>query len=236
MKYAEDFRYEARGALNGRWGVAIGTGFVAGLLGVGSNSFRVPNSNFEWRNNDFLEYGVIFLPIFLGVLSFVVLYALVTFFLGGAITLGYCRFNKNLVNGTNPQFRDLFSNFHIFWKGFALQFMTGLLIFLWSLLFLIPGIIAGYRYAMAPYILDDNPDMPVMEAISRSKEMMVGNKWRLFCLNISFIGWSLLSLLTCGIGYLWLVPYVNAAQAAFYNEVSGRSDESYLENPPWFTN
>lgn len=236
MKYAADFREEARAGLNGRWGVAIGTGLVAGLLGAGSNSFRTPN--FEWKNNYNFnsEYAMMILPIILGIASIVMLYALVTIFLGGAINLGYCRFNKNLINDTNPQFRDLFSRFHIFWKGFGLQFMMGLFTFLWTLLFIIPGIIAAYRYAMAPYILDDNPDMPVMEAISRSKEMMDGNKWRLFCLDISFIGWSILSALTCGIGYLWLGPYMAAARAAFYNEVSGYRNESYVENPAWFTN
>ena len=70
----------------------------------------------------------------------------------------------------------------------------------------------------------ENPDMGVMEAIGRSKELMMGNKWRLFCLQLSFIGWNLLCVLTLGIGYLWLAPYQNAAETAFYLEVTGRAD------------
>jgi uncharacterized membrane protein len=115
----------------------------------------------------------------------------------------------------------------MFWKGFVMQFMTGLFIFLWTLLFIIPGIIAAYRYSMTSYILLENPDMPVMDAIRRSKEMMDGNKGRLFCLDISFIGWWLLCILTCGLGFLWLYPYMNAATVAFYNEVSGKNYYRY---------
>ncbi|MBQ2829458.1 MAG: DUF975 family protein [Oscillospiraceae bacterium] len=104
----------------------------------------------------------------------------------------------------------------------------------WSLLFIIPGIVAGYSYAMTPYILAENPEMEPKDAIRASKEMMIGNRWRLFCLEISFIGWSLLASLTFGIGYFVLTPYQQAAQAAFYRELTGaqpRSDEFTLPNP-----
>ena len=85
---------------------------------------------------------------------------------------------------------------------------------------MIPGIIASYRYAMTPYILLENPGMTANEAIKKSKELMQGNKWRLFCLQFSFIGWSILCVFTLGIGFLWLVPYMEAANAAFYREIS----------------
>ena len=71
-------------------------------------------------------------------------------------------------------------------------FLTGLYIALWSLLFIIPGIIKSFSYAMAPYILAEHPEMTASEAITESRHMMDGNKWRLFCLDFSFIGWSLL--------------------------------------------
>ena len=102
--------------------------------------------------------------------------------------------------------------------------MTGLLIFLWTLLLIIPGIIAAYRYALAPYLMAENPDMGIWEAIDRSKALMQGNKARLFWLQLSFIGWRLLSGLTLGVGALWLCPYMNAADAAFYLEVTGRAN------------
>ena len=129
-----------------------------------------------------------------------------------------------LTHENPPAFATLFSRFSIWGRAFGLRFMTTLLTFLWSLLFIVPGIIASYRYALAPYLMAENPDMDVMEAIARSKELMDGNKGRLFCLQLSFIGWSLLCVLTLGIGYLWLAPYQNAAEAAFYLEVTGRTD------------
>ena len=92
---------------------------------------------------------------------------------------------------------------------------------LWSLLLIIPGIIAGYSYAMTGYILAENPELTASEAIARSKEMMAGNRFRLFCLHFSFIGWEILCTLTLGIGNLWLRPYKQAAEAAFYREISG---------------
>ena len=74
---------------------------------------------------------------------------------------------------------------------------------------------------MTGYILAEHPDLTAGEAIERSREMMSGNRWRLFCLRISFIGWDILCSLTLGIGNLWLRPYRQAAEAAFYREVSG---------------
>ncbi len=229
MLYANDFRRIAREALSGKWGLAVGTGFVAALLGVnnsygGSSSFRYENVKDNINSGFGISPSIFILWLSLAI-GFLVLFYL---FLGGVIQLGYCRFNLNLIDGTNPRFQDLFSRFDIFWKGVGLQLLVTLYTILWSLLFIIPGIIAALSYSMAPYILAENPSMGIQEAIGRSKEMMDGNKWRLFCLNLSFIGWGILSMLTFGIGLLWLNPYVSASYAAFYNEVSGRNT-GYLE-------
>jgi uncharacterized membrane protein len=83
----------------------------------------------------------------------------------------------------------------------------------------IPGIIKTYSYSMAAYILQEHPEMTPNDAITKSRELMDGNKWRLFCLHFSFIGWSFLCVFTCGIGYLWLFPYEQTAVAAFYREI-----------------
>lgn len=82
--------------------------------------------------------------------------------------------------------------------------------------------VAQYRYAMSDYILAENPEMSPSDALAESKRMMHGNKWRLFCLELSFIGWGILCLFTCGIGFLWLSPYMFQAEAAMYHEISGR--------------
>lgn len=235
MLFARDFRQTARAALDQKWGVAIGTGFVAALLGgtggSGGSGGGGSNSSSSWRESvNFFDtdLGQILLPFIIGAAAIVVVWAIAIFFIGGAIQLGYCRFNRNLIMNTEPRFKDLFSRFDIFWKGFGLRFVTGIFILLWTLLLIIPGIIAAFRYSMAFYIMDEDPSIGIMEAIDRSKEMMIGNKWRLFCLEISFIGWMLLSICTCGIGFLWLTPYMNAAVAAFYLEISGRNQ--YVQN------
>lgn len=227
MSYAADFRKKAREALSGKWPLAVGTGFVAALLGAGSRGGRP--SKTEWRESeDFLhtEIGRYIFFFMLGVISVVLIWALITFFIGGAIELGYCRFNKNLINGTDPKFTDLFSRMDIFWKALGLRLLIMLYIILWSILLVIPGIIAALNYSMAFYIMEENPTMTITEAMKQSKDMMVGNRWRLVCLGFSFIGWLILSAFTLGIGMLWLMPYMNAAFAAFYLEISGRPQQA----------
>lgn len=229
---AADFRRIARESLQGKWGIALGTGLVAALLGgtIGSGgaSVNASSSTVQQRISsgelESIFYSDTFrllLPIIFIIGAILTVWSLVMMVLGGAVSLGYAKFNLNLVDGQPPRFDDLFSEFHRIWPAFCLKFLTGLFVVLWSLLFVIPGILAAYSYAMAPYILAENPDMTAREAITASKEMMRGNRWRLFCLGFSFIGWSLLCVLTLGIGTLWLRPYEEAAQAAFYRDLSG---------------
>ncbi|MBQ3257047.1 MAG: DUF975 family protein, partial [Oscillospiraceae bacterium] len=152
------------------------------------------------------------------------------------------RFNLNLVDGKEARFEDLFSQFHRLGDGFVMVLLMGIYEFLWSLLFVIPGIIKSFSYAMTPYILYEHPEYNPNYAITVSREMMDGNKFRLFCLNLSFIGWSLLAalpsiialaavltgnffllplILVTIVGDLFVGAYMEAAQAAFYREVSG---------------
>lgn len=223
MLFAADFRYMARQALKGRWGLAVVTGFVASLLGVSSNFGGSSNYRRDDAENfAYTQLGIRPSLFFTWLLISILLFMLIYFLIGGAIQLGYCQFNLNLINRTNPQFKDLFSRIDIFWKACGLKLLISLFTFLWSLLFIIPGIIAAISYSMAPYLMAENPDMGIGEAISRSKEMMDGNKWRYFCLLISFIGWLILSSLTFGLGFFLLNPYINAASAVFYNDLSGK--------------
>ena len=107
----------------------------------------------------------------------------------------------------------------------------GGLILVWLLLFIVPGIIAAYRYSMAPYIMAENPTMTAMEAIEESKRLMANNKWRLFCLQLSFIGWYILAALTAGIGGIFLAPYTKAAYTAFYLDLMNRLPASPYQAP-----
>ena len=245
MYLSSHFRAIARKALRGFWALTIGVTLVAMLLGDGLDFSSSGVSG--GRITDRYQYSGEHYSVYIEepglslsgalpnapalsralavILPIVLVLAVIQLLIGGAIELGLKRYNLDLLTRENPPaFATLFSRFCIWGRAFGLRFMIGLRIFLWSLLFVIPGIIASYRYALAPYLMAENPDMGVMEAISRSKELMDGNKWRLFCLHLSFIGWNLLCVLTLGIGYLWLLPYQNAAEAAFYLEVTGRAD------------
>lgn len=127
-----------------------------------------------------------------------------------------------LVSGVKPEIAELFQHFNKFWASFKVTFFMGLFIMLWSLLLYIPGIIKGLSYSMSMYILAENPDMPALEAIDRSKKMMDGHKMELFVLMLSFIGWYLLCMVTFGIAAIYVVPYMSATMANFYNNIKGQ--------------
>ena len=229
MMYAADFREKARISLQGNWGKAVGVGLVAALLGAGTTAVSYGGGGGSSSGVESIselngviptEFQVTYLAI-LSLIGFIALvFGLIRFIVGGAATLGYVKFNLNLVDKKTASFADLFSEFHRFGAGFLVQLLRAIYTFLWTLLFIIPGIYAAYGYAMAPYILMENPEMTANEAITKSKEMMHGNRWRLFCLEISFIGWSLLAaFFTLGIGYFWLIPYMETSFAAFYREI-----------------
>lgn len=247
MLYAADFRKKAADALSGNWGKAVGVGFVAALLGAGttaagggggsSNSSDI--ESISELNGVIPEEFQVAVLAYISIVGFITLCMVILHFVvGGAVTLGYVKFNLNLIDGEPATFANLFSEFHRFGTAFVMQLLRGLYTLLWSLLLVIPGIYASYGYAMTPYILLENPEMTANEAITKSKELMYGNRWRLFCLEISFIGWALLAaLLTCGIGFLWLTPYQEASFAAFYREIKaekyGREEQKEPNDVFW---
>lgn len=228
--YAADFRAAARRALTGRWLLAVLTGLVAALLGGASElmEFKVAASNGHVVGQ--VQLGMLTLnisPDLWGWLSSIMILALAVSFawyvLGSVIRLGYARFNLDLTGGADARLESLFDYFRWFKTAFCARFLTGVFIFLWSLLLIIPGIVASYTYAMVPYILAEDPEMTASDAIAASKRMMEGNRWRLFCLEFSFIGWLFLCAFTLGIGNLFLTPYRAAAKAAFYRDLRGQS-------------
>ena len=225
MKTAKEFRAEARTALTGKYWWAMLASLIAGLLGGTGGSVPSLNYNFDENNLDQLkslfadnpEAGRVVLIIGGTILSFLAAAGVALFIIGGAVELGYNRFNVKLYDaGAKPNIADLFSQFSIFGKALGLRVLIALKIFAWSLLLIVPGIIAFYQYAMAPYLMAENPSLGVTEAIDQSKKLMDGHKWRLFCLGFSFIGWLLLACLTCGVGFVFLAPYIKAASTAFY--------------------
>ena len=125
----------------------------------------------------------------------------------------------DLSKGIKPQISRVFDGFYDLWSSIKVSFFVGIFTLLWSLLFIIPGIVKALSYSMAYYILAENKGMPALEAIRRSRELMDGHKMDLFVLSLSFIGWDLLGIITFGIGYIWIVPYELATMTNFYNAI-----------------
>ncbi len=151
------------------------------------------------------------------ILSFIPLGSLaVSVIITPAFALSLIRVYLNIFNGGSPEAGDAFSGFDDFWSAFKVNFLVGLFTFLWSLLFVIPGIIKSYSYSMSLYILAENKGKPALECINESKKMTEGHKMDLFVLGLSFIGWALLGTITFGIAYIWVLPYMQTTMANAY--------------------
>lgn len=232
---ASDYRRRARESLSGHWGISILVALVGGLLGAsGSTAGAEVSAGSSYSATASYGYGYswfhhapgfiqVLAAALVGMAGLLLVYGIVTFIIGGAIELGMNQYNMNLVrrDGT-ARFSDLFSKLSVFGKALGLRMVMFVFILLWTFLFVIPGIVAAYRYSMAPYLMAQHPDIGIMEALNQSKELMRGYKGSLFCLHLSFIGWAFLAALTFGIGTLWLAPYTQAAQAAFYLNRTGQ--------------
>ena len=136
-----------------------------------------------------------------------------------AFSLSVTRIYLDVIAGGKPQAKDAFSGFDDFWAAFKVTFLTGLYTFLWSLLFVIPGIIKAISYSMAMYILAENKGKSARECINESKAMTKGHKGELFVLGLSFIGWGLLCSITFGIAAIWVTPYMSATFANAYQSL-----------------
>ena len=148
-----------------------------------------------------------------------------SFLIIGPLTVGFSLVAVNIVRKNNPQIENLFAAFNDFVRTFVLWIINTVFIALWSLLFVIPGIIKALSYSMSYYIVIDNTDMSANEARKRSMQMMEGHKWSLFCLYCSFIGWILLGILTFGILLFWVLPYIEVARVEFYQNLIGADRE-----------
>lgn len=228
---AKTIRARARGNLAGNWGLSIAIAVVAALLGgmIAGVPF-MPEMKYDFPLDRFpaltqyvegwnrgLEIGTIKLNFRGGIFGFA------AFLLGGVLQLGYADFLLKQHDGRETNFRDLFSKFDFFGTGFAQNFLRKLYILLWSLLFIIPGIIKSYAYAMTPFLLAENPNLTASQAIRLSEELMDGHKTDLFVLELTFLGWDILAVLTLNLGNIALNPYKNAAYAAFYRQIQAEA-------------
>ena len=132
---------------------------------------------------------------------------------------GYTVFFLRMAREENTDYERLFDGFSQYVRITLAELLKGIYVLLWMLLLIIPGIVKDYSYAMTEFILKDHPEMSGEEAICQSMKMMQGHKMQLFLLDLSMIGWFILSCLTLGIGFLFLVPYNNSAHAHFYEDL-----------------
>lgn len=220
MGFSASIRNSARDALSGKWGASVGATVIQFLCLGAAPYFFVVITNIVLFSIIIASHGSDTA-------------ALITMFTVYPIEgMVFMIFNIALFTGYRWQFLDLyreqsygigamFQSLDSMKKIFGL-FRAALLIFLytllWSLLLVVPGIIKSYSYAQTFYILKDHPEYSIRKAITESRRLMDGYKCKYFVLNLTFIGWALLTILTLGIGNLWLMPYITTAQAAFYDQ------------------
>ena len=190
---------DAERSLSGKWGLAVGTFFIYLLITVA----------LEMANR---EYAFV---------------TIISLLLGGPLGLGIAIFSLNLSRDNDAKTDNLFDGFKNFGNAIGAYLLMGLFVLLWTLLLIIPGIIAALSYAMTFYIMADDDSIAPMDAIDESKRMMDGHKEKLFYMYLRIFGWVLLCLLTLGIGLLWLVPYANVSLAKFYDDL--KKDQYNIE-------
>ena len=166
--------------------------------------------------------------VLVGALAFTYIGSLIV---AGPLTVGFSLVAVNIVRKNNPRIENLFTPFNDFVRAFVLWIINTIFVALWTLLFIIPGIIKSLSYSMSYYILIDNPNISANEARKQSMQLMHGHKWRLFCLDFSFIGWILLSFLTFGILLFWVAPYMEVARVEFYHSLISVENEEVNELP-----
>ena len=222
---SKELRAKAWESLKGKYWTAFFVSLVAGFLSSLSNGFSSFGQNLSQvlglvnpsELDSVMAMGAFVLN---GVaISSAIIGLLFGLLVSSPLTVGVCNyFIKNV--DSKPSFKEVFSGFKVkYGRNIITLLLVSIKTILWSLLFIIPGIIKTYEYAIIPYILADDPEISSKDAFKKAKEMMTGNKWRLCKLEFSFIGWILLSTLTFGIGVFFLEPYMQAAIAEFYAEL-----------------
>lgn len=231
MMKSKELRVKAWNSLKGKYWMAFAVAIVLGILAsIGTNFatfsqnlMNIVNSVDPAEMDQTMAVGA--LVISGSALIIAIIGLLIDIFVGAPATIGLCNyFIKN--TDSKPSFSDAFSGFKVkYGRNIGTLLLVAIKSILWTCLFIVPGIIKMFEYAIIPYILADDPEISSKDVFKKANLMMKGNKWRLFKLDFSFIGWALLACLTCGIGAFFLVPYVEAAKAEFYVELKNKCAE-----------
>ncbi len=209
----------ARETLRGNWGSAIFISVIIPiLLGILQAIIKYP-----------LKYscGISVPLIILGIVSVVIVIS--NFYSTLAVPVWFIALQRGDDISAIQAFKIAFSRF---WTLFLAGILMGVIIFLKLLLFIIPGIMAAYDYILVYFCIADDPNLSPGQALKRSRAIMHGHRWQFFCFSWRFVGWTILCLLTLGIGFIWLVPYMTASMVEFYRSVMPESnDPEYQELP-----
>lgn len=202
----------------------------AGDAGNPAGSNRTGNSEIKERakrnfKDNYWTLICAFL-IYCGSISIVIVMPLapfISYILGAIVGVGFCRMCVRVYRGEKPQVKDVFDGFNGFGRVLIASVLCWVYTLLWSLLLVIPGIIKYYAYFFTQYIVMDFPRLSASQAIELSKKMTKGCKWKIFMMQLSFIGWVLLSVITCGlVGIFYAFPYMSVALAGIYEEVKNQ--------------
>ncbi|UWG97097.1 DUF975 family protein [Dehalobacter sp. DCM] len=160
--------------------------------------------------------------------------SLISLLITGPFMVGASVFSLAFSRQEDPGVGVIFDGFKSFLTSLGMYLWVLLWVILWSLLLIIPGIVKSYGYLMSFYILADNRQIGIRNALDLSKRISYGYRGKLFLLYLSFIGWAVLSILTAGIGFIWLIPYVEITIANFYNDLKRTSIENGICVPEDF--
>lgn len=163
--------------------------------------------------------GILFVCLLITSVVSSLIPGLTTLIVAPPLTLGLTMIFLGLTRNESPEVSTLFNGFSYMGPAILLNIMIAVFTFLWSLLFVIPGIIKGISYSMAYFVLADNPELSANEALNESKRITSGHIGDLFVLYLSFIPWFLLGTITCGLALIYVVPYVQATMANYYLEL-----------------
>ncbi|MCB5285224.1 MAG: DUF975 family protein [Candidatus Cloacimonetes bacterium] len=188
----------------------------------------------EFLKDKWLNLALVWL-IFGAVLSLVPatlgIGGIVALIVGGPLMLGISRIFLKLWHRQDFQIEEMFQGFNDFSRSLVAYLLMCLYVFLWSLLLVVPGIIAAISYSMTFFIMAEDPKIEAQEALRKSKEMMEGHKSEYFSLLFSFIGWFLLACLTWGLGFLLLSSYTTMASTIFYQRLKGQVQQAAYSQP-----
>ena len=228
MLRSKELRAKAWESLKGKYWMAFAVVVVTGLIGSVGEAFVAFGQNLSEvlglvdpaEMDSTMALGALVLNGVVIISS--IIGAVLSIFVTNAITVGV---NNYFIKNTysKPAFADAFSGFRVkYGRNIGTLLLVGIKTVLWTCLFIVPGIIKSFEYAIIPYILADDAEISSADAFKKAKQMMNGNKWRLFKLEFSFIGWAILCVLTLGVGTFFLIPYLNAATAEFYVELKNK--------------